>query len=91
VSGHAKGPWNDGGCRRTEAGERRDIDVEDARGCRIATVRTEPDARLVIAAPELLELLEKLDGWLAKTSHDDDHPWRVSIREAVAKAKGRDV
>jgi hypothetical protein len=46
------------------------------------------DARLMAAAPEMFKTLSDLDGWLANTGHDKDHPWRVSIRAAIEKATG---
>lgn len=57
---HTPGPWTDGGANSTAAGERRSICIlgpRGERGPRVATVALEGDARLVIAAPELLEAL----------------------------------
>lgn len=44
---------------------------------------------LAAAAPAMLATLRDMDRWLANTHHDGDHPWRMSIRAAIAKAEGR--
>lgn len=31
-------------------------------------------------------LISDMDGWLANTGHDKDHPWRLSIRAALPPA-----
>jgi hypothetical protein len=61
-----------------------DGDAEDP----IATVKYERDIPLVIAAPDMLKTLQDMDGWLANTGHAKDHPWRLSVRAAIAKATG---
>jgi len=48
------------------------------------------DARLIAAAPDLLETLEKIDAYLAPEKGDDDE-WReirAVIQAAIAKARG---
>jgi hypothetical protein len=44
------------------------------------------NARLIAAAPEMAEALERLDGWLASSGYDAEHPWRVSICATLKKA-----
>ena len=53
-----------------------------------STEQCKADARLIAAAPTLLKTLSDMDSWLANTGHDENHPWRVSIRVAIAKATG---
>lgn len=54
----------------------------------IARVTYECDIPLIAAAPEMFKTLNDMDGWLANTGHAADHPWRLSIRAAIAKATG---
>lgn len=46
------------------------------------------NGHLMAAAPDMFKTLQDMDGWLANTSHGEDHPWRISIRAAIAKATG---
>lgn len=46
------------------------------------------NGQLMAAAPDMFKTLQDMDGWLANTSHGEDHPWRISIRDAIAKATG---
>lgn len=46
-------------------------------------------AQLAIARGEIAvqrKALQDMDGWLANTGHDEDHPWRISIRAAIGDA-----
>jgi len=38
------------------------------------------------AGPDPWQLLRALDGWMAAAHYGADHPWRVSIAQAVSKA-----
>lgn len=48
--------------------------------------RRTANARLIAAAPELLEALESFPGFLAETSEGD--PWLEKMRYVIAKARG---
>lgn len=47
------------------------------------------NARLIAAAPELLQTCIDMDGWLENCGYGKDHPWRHSLARAIAKAEGR--
>lgn len=86
---HTPGPWVIG---------KHDHDVvmvDTASGTAICDVYGESDdrpanARLISAAPDLLEALETLKRVVSKMRHtlDDDDPALERAREAIAKAKG---
>lgn len=103
MSEHTPGPWEavheiDPRDDRL-VGERWNIRVRDTRGTRSIAVTqgtqnpmlwasNEANARLMAAAPDLLEALEYVldwrpDGWSAETA-------RAMARTAIAKAKGKD-
>ena len=50
--------------------------------------RGHADARLISAAPELLEALEQCADWLARSTRIDDREQAEDARAAIAKAKG---
>lgn len=82
---HSPGPWKIG-----EHSEYRDIWAADKyRICQL--VRTLPmrecDARLIAAAPELLEALEDASHYFYG-EHHPDNPTCKRIRAALAKATG---
>ena len=93
MSNHTPGPW------KVEGTPRRGWDIfSSAKGCYVAfdeplregAISLEGDARLIAAAPELLEALqEALDNW----DFDEPHPvwveWAGAARAAIAKAKGQ--
>ena len=61
----------------------------------VADIRTdwpeeavEANARLIAAAPELLEAAEEAARWWGNQESLDSAPWIYVIREAIAKAKG---
>lgn len=60
-----------------------------ASGCRVADVVRESDARLIVAAPDLLAALTSLMGATDYFSGDDDMVEALNeARAALAKAKG---
>lgn len=99
---HTPGPWDydcdSGGCYfKLSAGEEAIIDCCDF--CSTPTINTEANARLIAAAPELLEALElaerkfvrlhislSLNEKAGRRSADKD-PDVQEIRAAIAKAK----
>jgi hypothetical protein len=50
--------------------------------------RAEANARLIAAAPELLEALEKAADWLSRSIRIDDREQAEDARAAIAKATG---
>jgi hypothetical protein len=46
------------------------------------------NARLIAAAPVMFQTLRDMDGWLDNSGFTDEHPWRISIRAAIAAATG---
>tara|TARA_Y100001963_G_C6436313_1_gene289301 strand:- start:6 stop:206 length:201 start_codon:yes stop_codon:yes gene_type:complete len=50
----------------------------------------EADARLMAAAPDLLEAAEEAARWWGNQESLDSAPWIYAIREAIARAKGED-
>ena len=49
---------------------------------------TQANARLMAAAPDLLEAAEEAARWWDNQESLDSAPWIYAIREAIAKAKG---
>lgn len=72
------------------------IYVVDANGYDLARLDSEADARLISAAPDLLEELnsmlkdfvDDLSGWGYDEDDIADHPQVKAARAAIAKAKG---
>lgn len=85
---HAPGPWY-------QCGDKVLIDIGD-RAHLVATVAdwsedTEPYARLIAAAPELLDELQRLLAAyraLAKLGYSEDDAYTVGPHNAIAKAAG---
>lgn len=46
------------------------------------------NAHLIVAAPDMFQTLTDMDGWLENAGYAADHPWRISLRAAIAKASG---
>ena len=90
---HTPGPWV-----VDDLVDGHDIHAPEA-GCHVATasdpemvwgaIGREADARLIAAAPELLEALEATVSLLEKLGHVSDNSLTVgAARAAIAKAKG---
>ena len=75
-NGHTPGPWSFRGCEGGWA-----IDFNEDQEQVVDFVYEEADARLIAAAPDLLEALE----CLLKADHDDV---RAMARAAISKARG---
>ncbi len=91
---HTPGPWRISDARSTKV-----VLIDDAKGQAVgelvwADVRNPADARLIAAAPDLLEALEKTESALArcigphKSEEGDRHPALAQARAAIAKAGG---
>lgn len=93
MSAHTPGPWHDVGFGWISAGD----DVEPERGSTIARYDWETpsgiaNARLIAAAPDLLEALHQSEAELQSlrtpsVADGIDHTLRI-IRAAIAKATG---
>jgi len=82
---HTPGPWEflppeDGCCGAiiTKTGWVCDFDVSPS----------EANARLIAAAPDLLEALKEADEDFEREGFDPEGPYRAHIRAAIAKATG---
>ena len=85
---HTPGPWH---AERRGAFKYSIFAPNPAAGTYVSLVRgveCRHDARLIAAAPDLLDALEKAVAWL--TNADGDHPvlsaWLLRARAALAKA-----
>jgi hypothetical protein len=94
AAGHTPGPWSMDGLRGVWLIAARDVpqvarltcDPDDAEG----TAATEADARLIAAAPELLDALEDAARWI-NTLPADIRLGSImleKLRAAIAKARG---
>lgn len=79
VVGHTPGPWT-----AYHAGDERDVYVGGPNDTNVCENATEADARLIAAAPEMLEALRIFDGY--KAGDILTNPVLRRIREAIAKA-----
>jgi hypothetical protein len=92
VSGHTPGPWEFEPERWSESGSYRQPNVV-ANGVTIATVRVgtgcdEGNARLLAAAPALLEAAKAAYSWLSAAGYDDVIA-TGDLAAAINKAEGR--
>lgn len=94
---HTPGPWDDASnypelaSVRIFAGSHYIATVGNSDDLK---AQTEANARLIAAAPELLDALKQAHAQLARMSHPDtrwEDPLMVSIRFAIAKAEGREA
>lgn len=97
---HTPGPWSrvpqtSGGdliAREYETGKQmqpkglRLVAFMMARGNSLA--EDEANAHLIAAAPLLLKTLQDLEGWLRESGYGENHPWRLSISQAIDAATG---
>lgn len=93
MSTHASGPWTQGHTKegakcvwvngKTEPAHTLGPN-EDWIDC-----NTEANARLIAAAPDLLEALKEMVRMYELDWHDRKMPYYVSARAAIAKAKGK--
>lgn len=92
---HTLGPWT-----ITDGTDITGIENDSKNGCvgpvdvahvylRTVLGRTEANARLIAAAPELLKALETLERLAGLPSMQDD-PARVKARAVIAKARGQE-
>lgn len=90
---HTPGPW-----KVSRTGEELQISAISTPGyfavirgaCAGAHEQGEANARLIAAAPELLEALEELVGWLAEARLEmGGHIGLDDARAAIAKARGQ--
>jgi hypothetical protein len=103
MSKHTTGPWafveegcteDDGNrCRPlTICGPSHDdlVNVYSSDDATVSIPRSEAiaNAHLIAAAPDMLQTLRDLDGWMDNSGFTDEHPWRISIRAAIAAATG---
>lgn len=101
MSDHTPGPWYIRDLHPGRATFNIGTDPNDPYSGEIAVVfrcggrfKTEADARLIAAAPELLEVLRKVrdqidDPHMGSVDHRSDVALVSAIRIAVAKAEGR--
>lgn len=88
--GHTPGPWEadieDVGTllHRAVIGPRGEL-VADCDAYRLSGEETAANARLIAAAPDLLDALHEL---LRATDFDNDEPWIVKAHAAISKATG---
>ncbi len=99
MSAHTPGPWILSACSRhgfviwAESGDESVVQTVDDYG-RIGPIDSESNARLISAAPELLDALERGLPSIEHCYHTNDDPtgalWDavVRARAAIAKAKG---
>lgn len=89
---HTRGPWRIGRAGSVvaevppEGGVRGTDDPSYYGGYLIGETITEANARLIAAAPEMLEALENLEN---DDCHIPSHAW-VLVRDAIAKATGKE-
>lgn len=83
MSAHTPGPWAVGKNERSD--ERIEVRAEPL-GLLVALVEKSSDARLIAAAPELLEALRDVLAFDARTDRPDVFD---RARAAIAKAEGK--
>lgn len=92
---HTPAPWAQYANTNIVTCKWRGPGAESLRICEVATNTRRDEGRhnlnLIVAAPDMLQTLQDMDGWLANTGHGEDHPWRISVRAAIAKATGVDA
>ena len=84
---HTPGPWEASGDSIYRAG-RIGVIADRVAYCHCGEyLREVADARLIAAAPDLLEALEAALAYLVMAGTDHAEPTRATIREAIAKAR----
>ena len=85
---HTPGPWRDGTEGNFRIYGRDGQDVAEALPRVLNTREWRANARLIAAAPDLLEALKELQPFF-EGEHHPDHPHCRQMRAAIAKAEGR--
>lgn len=85
MSGHTPGPWT----HAHDGHGAFSIETDNCDGLQICYVRNRDNARLIAAAPELLEALDKLASGYLGANWDTGLQDRIrNARAAIAKATG---
>lgn len=91
MSAHTPGPWKAGNVENRTGGRSAVLIWADG-GDDLGEARTFADARLMAAAPELLEALERMVAMFADHTQYDEEGYETAAvavaRAAIAKAKG---
>ena len=91
---HTKGPWRYWTQRRPESEDTCTfVSIDGVEILRAVTkTMTEADARLIAAAPDLLEVLQWFMPFIESEQDDERQaPWVEKARAAIAKATGGEV
>lgn len=87
MSKHTPGPWRTHGSY-IYAPDGAILAVVHNPGARLSDYPLVPNRDLIAAAPELLEALKAVAPYF-EGEHAYDHPHCVQLRDAIAKAEGR--
>lgn len=84
---YTPGPWTSGESYLADHGREFEVSTEERRGVWVAKTQSLADARLIAAAPDLLEAVTEYLEW-GPMSNSDRYIFEQKFRKAIAKAKG---
>ena len=88
---HTKGPWTCSQVAHYIYPNEKHFIVADNTDTYIGEANTKANARLIAAAPEMLEYLKDLEEWFSDPSTFYLKEWPMSLADMIAKVEGKEL